>query len=125
MLYFSLFISLLCFLFRDMARVRNPKNPEHRYFELGLVNELDEKSEPYEYFVAAYAAYVLNRAKTFSGKFEDLKEITSETSEKLAVARLKKAKQAISLGLKCIISDKELHNFITGASIQQVSNDLK
>jgi hypothetical protein len=61
---------------KDMARVRNPKNPDHRYFEAALVNELDANSEPYEHFVSAYSAYVLNRAKVFSGKFDDLKEIT-------------------------------------------------
>jgi HIV Tat-specific factor 1 len=110
---------------KEMSRVRNPKKPDHRYFDSKHITELDQKSEPYEYFVSAYFNYVLNRMKSFSGKFEELKEISSETSEKQVVSRLKKAKSAISLGLKCIIADKEQHNLITGVAIQQLANDLK
>ena len=108
-----------------MTRVRNPKNPDHKYFDAHLINELDAKSESYEHFVAAYSAYVLNRAKLFCGKYIDLVEIKPDTSEKLVVSRLKKAKSAIVLGLKCVLTDKELHNLITGSAIQKVSNDLR
>jgi len=81
-----------------MSRTRNPKKPTHKYFDLRLMNDLDAASEVYEDFVVQYAKYVLYRAKTFSGKFEELKKIEDTDKIKTVVAQLKKAKQCIVLG---------------------------
>ena len=103
---------------KDMAKVRNPKTPDHKYFDSRKIRALDEPSEAYEGFVSAYSAYVMNRAKVSSGRFNDLKEIGKETNPKVALARLKKAQKTITMGLKCFLPDQDLDNFITGAAIQ-------
>ena len=108
-----------------MARVRNPKKPDHRYFDISMISELDEASQKFERFVVAYASFVINRAKVISGKFEDLKEIDSETSQKQVVARLKKAQSIITLALKCPIGEKGVSNVIVGFAAQQIVLDLK
>ena len=110
---------------KDMSRVRNPKNPDHKYFDLSLVKEVDDVSAPYEPFVAAYSAYVLHRAKMFSSKFEELKEISDQTHEKQAVARLRRAQTCITLGLKCGIEDRDQQNLITGHATRVLCNDLR
>lgn len=81
-----------------MSRTRNPKKPTHKYFDLQLIDDLDINSEIYQDFVVQYAKYVLYRAKTFSGKFEELKRIEDTEKIKIVVAQLKKAKQCITLG---------------------------
>ena len=56
------------FICRDMSRERNPKKPDHRYFDTRLVSDVDESGEIYEEFILAYATYVLYRARNFAGK---------------------------------------------------------
>jgi hypothetical protein len=53
---------------RDLSKTRNPKNPEHKYFSIAAISKLDELSAEYEPFVSAYAAYVIQRAKTFTAR---------------------------------------------------------
>lgn len=53
---------------RDMSKTRNPKKPDHKYFELSMITELDAVSEPFEKFVKSYASFVLFRAKWFRAK---------------------------------------------------------
>ena len=110
---------------KDMSRVRNPKSPDHKYFDLAFIKEVDDASAPYESFLASYAAYVLYRAKTFSNKFEEIKEISDQTHEKQAVARLKRAQQCITNGLKCTVEDRDQQNLITGHATRQICNDLR
>ena len=110
---------------KDMSKVRNPKNPEHKYFDLALIREVDDASATYEPFVGAYAAYVMHRSKTFSNKYEELKEISDQTHEKQAVARLKRAVLAMQLGLRCVVEDRDQQNVITGHACKQVANDLR
>ena len=110
---------------KDMSKVRNPKSPDHKYFDLSLVKEVDDASAPYESFVGAYSTYVLFRAKAFSNKFEELKEISDQTHEKQAVARLKRAQQCIANGLKCVVEDRDQQNLITGHATRQLCNDLR
>ncbi len=31
-------------MIRDLAKTRNPKNPEHKYFSVSAIAELDESS---------------------------------------------------------------------------------
>ena len=81
-----------------MSKTRNPKKADQKYFDLRHVSELDDNGASYESFVHAYGAYVIHRAKTFSSKFEELKDISSSTTEKKAIAWLKKAQQSINLG---------------------------
>lgn len=82
-----------------MIKTRNPKTPDHRYFDVRLVSELDVLSAGYTKFVRAYGSYVLFRAKSFSSKFEELNNLDVEvTTEKKALIVLKKAQQAITLG---------------------------
>lgn len=83
---------------RSMSRIRNPKKPTHKYFDLRLMNDLDATSEVYQDFVTQYAKYVLYRAKMFSGKFEELKRLEESDKIKNVVAQMKKAKQCITLG---------------------------
>ena len=109
---------------RSMSRTRNPKNPDHRYFDIRLISNIDEPSEPYKAYITSYATYVLYRMKNFSSKFDELKEISESTHEKQVVARLKKAQQCISLALKCA-ADKNQCNPITGQIAKTLVNDLK
>ena len=51
-----------------MSKTRNPKRPDHKYFDQSMITELDTFSEPFEGFVKAYASFVLFRAKWFSAK---------------------------------------------------------
>ena len=110
---------------RSMSRTRNPKNPDHRYFDISLISELDEPSSLYSEFVNNYAQYVLLRSKVFSAKFEEIKEICDATQEKQVVARLKKAQQCIAKALKIFVQEKEQHNIITGHVIRLTANDIK
>jgi len=55
-------------VYRDMARERNPKKPDHRYFDSNLVCELDALGQPYEQFISDYAQYVFFRARNFRQK---------------------------------------------------------
>ena len=110
---------------KDMSKVRNPKSPDHKYFDLALIKEVDDASAPYESFLSSYSAYVLYRAKTFSNKFEEIKEISDQTHEKQAVARLKRAQQCITNGLKCTVEDRDQQNLITGHATRQICNDLR
>jgi len=109
---------------RSMSRTRNPKNPDHRYFDIRLISNIDEPSESYKAYITSYATYVLYRMKNFSSKFDELKEISESTHEKQVVARLKKAQQCISLALKCA-ADKNQCNPITGQITKTLVNDLK
>jgi hypothetical protein len=52
-----------------MAKTRNPKNPEHRYFSIDAIAELDEPSAPYAGFVTSYATYVITRLKSFTARY--------------------------------------------------------
>ncbi len=110
---------------RSMSRTRNPKNPDHRYFDISLISELDEPSSLYSEFVNNYAQYVLLRSKVFSAKFEEIKEISDTTQEKQVVARLKKAQQCIAKALKIFVQEKEQYNIITGHVIRLTANDIK
>eukprot|EP01033_Poteriospumella_lacustris_P003480 gene3479-2570_t len=76
---------------KDMSKTRNAKKPDHKYFELRrLTSDLDDNSLPYEAFVSSYGAFVLQRAKLFFGKFEELKNLSETASEKKVLAALKK-----------------------------------
>jgi len=112
---------------KDMSKARNPKNPSHRYFDQRMVQEVDELSEDYEPFVTAYAAYVVARSRTFSAKFDELKELSSSTTEKKAVATLKKAQGLIQAALQCNLDgcSRTMFNYITGQAIRHVALDLK
>lgn len=84
---------------KDMSKTRNAKKPDHKYFELRrLTSDLDDNSLPYESFVSSYGAFVLQRAKLFFGKFEELKNISETASEKKVLAALKKAQTLIKTG---------------------------
>lgn len=52
-----------------MAKTRNLKNPEHRYFEIGKIADLEEAGAEFEPFVRAYASYVVARAKSSSARY--------------------------------------------------------
>jgi hypothetical protein len=52
-----------------MVKTRNPKNPEHRYFSVNAIAELDEASAPFEGYVTAYANYVIHRTKHFTARY--------------------------------------------------------
>jgi len=90
-----------------------------------MITELDAPSAVYEKFVRAYASYVLFRAKWFSAKFEELKDVTAKTIEKKAVTLIKRTQQCISLGLQCTVAGKDQVNLITGYAIKHVANDLR
>lgn len=82
---------------KDMSKTRNPKKPDHKYFELKrLTSDLDDNSVSYDSFIAAYGAYVVQRAKVFSGKFEELKSVTAAATEKKVVGLLKKAQSLVT-----------------------------
>lgn len=110
---------------KDMAKIRNPKKPDHKYFDVRrLVSELDDHSVPYEPFVTAYGSYVIYRAKHFSNKFEELKNVKESFSEKKVVALLKKAQVLIKTALQCTVSKKE-RNIIIGQAVKLLAADLR
>lgn len=81
---------------KDLSKTRNPKKPDHKYFDLRKLGaDLDTIGQPFESFVAAYGTYVINRAKLFSNKFEELKDVTETTAEKKTVAVLKRAQTLV------------------------------
>jgi hypothetical protein len=53
-----------------MAKTRNPKNPDHKYFDIKTIGELDEASATPEIqsYVTVYASYVIFRAKSFTAR---------------------------------------------------------
>ena len=55
--------------FREMAKTPNPKNPDHRYFDADKMGELlDAASVEYQEYETAYASFVFQRAKSFTGR---------------------------------------------------------
>ena len=54
-----------------------------------------------------------------------MKEISDQTHEKQAVARLRRAQTCITLGLKCGIEDRDQQNLITGHATRVLCNDLR
>jgi hypothetical protein len=110
---------------KSLARTRNPKNPDHKYFALSPIADVDNLGEMYSSFIRDYAAYVIFRAKTFSGKFQDIKEISEESSEVQVVAKLKKLMTCISNGLKCSVVERKQQNPIIGHATKVIANDLK
>ena len=110
---------------KSLSRVRNPKNPDHKYFDIRPIADVDANGEPYEKFIAAYATHVIYRTKNFAARFEELKDITGETHEGQVVARLKKAQQCITHGLKCTLADKQLYNVVIGHCLKMVAADLR
>lgn len=53
---------------RDLSKTRNPKSPEHRYFSVSALTELDEAGAAYEEFVTFYATFVIQRSKLFTAR---------------------------------------------------------
>lgn len=51
-----------------MAKTRNPKSPDHKYFDVKKIAELDDLSVAagLQEYVSAYASYVVFRAKSFT-----------------------------------------------------------
>lgn len=54
-----------------MTKTRNPKNPDHRYFDVQKIGELNELSVAagLQEYVSHYAEYVVFRAKAFTGRY--------------------------------------------------------
>ena len=59
---------LVAFNCREMSKARNPKKPDHKYFAMDMILDLDKNGLDYEDFVGAYATYVIHRCKSFSSK---------------------------------------------------------
>ncbi len=53
-----------------MAKTRNPKNPDHRYFDVQKIGELSELNVAagLQEYVTHYAEYVVYRAKAFTAR---------------------------------------------------------
>ena len=139
---------------KDMAKTRNPKKPDHRYFEVRVISDVDDASVQFEKYVRAYAAYVLHRSKSFTARFSELEAVVESlpkkagaagaaggedededesepaaaapglVSEKKAVGLIKKVQQAISLALLCTVPDS-IANPITGYATKQMVLDLR
>eukprot|EP01039_Chlorochromonas_danica_P000517 gene515-556_t len=110
---------------KDLSKTKNPKKPDHKYFDLRQISELDGPSNAYQSFVKSYAAYVLFRSKSFCARFEELRGLSTTTSEKKALAVLLKAQQLIKLGLQAVAPKKPQRNIITGQAMKLISVDLK
>lgn len=59
-------------LYRDMVKTRNPKNPDHKYFDVQKIGEIDALSTAagLQNYVTAYASFVIFRAKAFTARLE-------------------------------------------------------
>jgi hypothetical protein len=53
---------------REMSRLRNPKSPDHKYFDISEISEVAPSDAEYEDFIRAYATYTVFRTKTFTSK---------------------------------------------------------
>ena len=110
---------------KDMSKTREIKT-DTRYFDKRAIIDLNEESEDYEEFVAVYSDYVLNRAKFSASKFDELKSLTSgETSEKVAVARLKRAHKTLTLGLKVAVENRKNRNLFIAQCIRLICHDIR
>ena len=56
---------------RSLSKARNPKKPDQKYYDLRVISEVDVNSQSYQPFIKAYAGYIIQRTKFFSGKFEE------------------------------------------------------
>jgi hypothetical protein len=71
--------------FKHLAKTRNPKNRNQKYFDLKVLtdianNKKQDQNEIYQAFLKSYGKYLFQRMKSFSGKFNELDELTqSET----------------------------------------------
>ncbi len=84
---------------KDLSKTRNPKTPDHKYYDLKrLTSDLDDASVTFDSFIASYGSFVIQRSKFFSGKFEELKSISTKSPEKKVIALLKKAEALIKTG---------------------------
>ena len=113
-------LSVLAFfewcIIRVMSKSRNIKSPDHLYFDISVISDLNDKGQPFEDFVSNYAKFVLYRAKTFSGRyiihlltsnipphrhrsrFQELLDVKAESQKNEAVEWLRKAKRCIDKG---------------------------
>lgn len=70
---------------KTLARTRNPKKPDQRYFDLKiLTKDLDTGSQAYQQLIKAYSNYVFYRVKNFDGKFIDVKEAINQLSNDIS-----------------------------------------
>lgn len=69
--YLLIFV-LITFCIRDMAKTKNPKKPDQKYFENKLIGNFDTNGAPYESFVKSYSSYVIFRTKFFSNRYKYL-----------------------------------------------------
>mmetsp|Transcript_21590 Transcript_21590/g.21731 ORF Transcript_21590/g.21731 Transcript_21590/m.21731 type:complete len:493 (-) Transcript_21590:143-1621(-) len=110
---------------KDMSRERNPKKPHQRYFDTRQVSDIDETGTAYTQFLLNYATLVFYRTRIFSGRFEEINSLSESSSQKAAVAKLKKAQQYITMSLKCLVTDKSMKNPLIGKLTQIIANDLR
>ena len=54
-----------------MVKTRNPKSPDHKYFDVQKIGEIDALSTAagLQDYVTAYASYVIFRAKAFTARY--------------------------------------------------------
>jgi len=113
------------FAIRDMAKTRNPKKPDHRYFDANCLSDLEDNSREYEEYIQAYAKYVIYRMKSFTGKYDELSKMNNKISEKKIIAMLSKAQQCVSLALETADTlEKSQLTVITGHNTKLLVLDL-
>jgi hypothetical protein len=77
------------------------KKSKSNYFDLEVISETDPAGQHWHGFVGRYGEYVLKRAATFSGAFDELKALKREHGFENVVAVLVKARKLIDLSLTC------------------------
>ncbi|EKU22106.1 c2h2 zinc-finger protein, partial [Nannochloropsis gaditana CCMP526] len=104
-------------VFAKMSR-EGCKKSRSRYFDAGAISAVDVMDGAgvggagacldRRDFIARYSKYVLQRAKTFTSKFEEMKVIGQrEIDAKDLVGQLGKAEKVLSSGLECALGEAE------------------
>ena len=104
---------------KSMSKTREIKT-DTRYFDTRTITDLNDDSENYEDFITAYSNYVINRAKYSSSKFDELKSLdcSGSTSEKVAVAKMKRSIKTLQLGLKVKMESRKQRSVLIGQAVR-------
>uniref|UniRef100_A0A6U4ENN7 ENTH domain-containing protein n=2 Tax=Phaeomonas parva TaxID=124430 RepID=A0A6U4ENN7_9STRA len=110
---------------RRMQREINPKaKPPRTYFNLAQIIDLAPESESFRNFVGAYAVFVLKRATTFAGRFDQVKALGPDDKESDVLATMRAARATLNYGLRCNL-EPDLENYVTCTALEVLSRDLR
>jgi hypothetical protein len=113
--------------FKHLSKTRNPKNRNQKYFDLKVLtditnNKKQDQNEIYQAFLKSYGNYLFQRMKSFSGKFNELDELTQ--AETPVVPTTKKGSKGASKKNTKRNTYKNQEKEITQSIVNMPMNDL-